>query len=121
MVILTYKDVLEDYKNHKRLIKTKKNFYFKKEAIEHLLLGTAKGGVEGVPGIPDGAGMTGDEGPTLAGFPDAGHTGIQEGRAIAGGGVFGTKWFGCGRGCPAMLGCFTGPKTFLHIRNLFSF
>jgi len=41
--------------------------------------------------------MTGDEGPKLAVCPDApllvpaGHTGIQEGRARAGGCVFGTK------------------------------
>lgn len=70
---------------------TKQNCYFSKAAGEHLLLEAAKGGFKDDPGIPGDAGMMGDEGLTLAGYPDAGHTGIQDGRAGAGGGVFETK------------------------------
>ena len=59
------------------------------------LLGTA--GCTETPELPDVPGITGGEGLPIAGSPGvpppgfAGHTGMQEGRAEAGGGVSGTK------------------------------
>lgn len=64
-----------------------------KTAIKHLLAGAVTQGPMVTSEIPGGAGITGDEGPTLAGcsgFPGpvpSEHTGMQDGRAGGGGGV----------------------------------
>ena len=64
-----------------------------KNAKKHLLAGAVTQGPMGTSEIPGGAGITGDEVPTLAGCTGSPgpapseHTGMQDGRAGGGGGV----------------------------------